>query len=121
MYRVDRLNSVKFHGTKYGQVDKFKRCLEKALGKEWSKRILDPNDDLADVPTVTRLGIPGRQGTTIKLHCDRKDYAIKVTRKKHKMRRWGNRGDGIFKTSKITRISRRARSDTPCRCCILWK
>jgi len=80
------LNSVTFHGTKFGQVDKFRKCLEKSLGKDWAKRVLNAKDKLS-VKGVKRLGIPGRQGTTIGLEVNCcsggscKMYAIKVARK----------------------------------------
>ena len=66
-YRIDRFNAVKFHGTKFGKVGFFRKCLENSLGKNWPERVLNPKDDLSDVAGVSRLGVPGRQGTTIKI------------------------------------------------------
>jgi len=77
----ERLNNVLFCGTKYGNTKFFKNCLVKQLGENWSDRVLDPKDLLSDIQTVKRLGVPGRQGTTIKIKCDGKDYAIKVAAK----------------------------------------
>lgn len=77
----DRINKVRFHGTKYGRVQYFKKCLVAKLGTNWSGRVLNPKDRLSDVRTVERLGVPGREGTTIKIQCGGKDYAVKVLAK----------------------------------------
>ena len=81
IWRDNRLNNIKFHGTKYGRVAYFRNCLIKSLGEEWSDRVLDPADDLSDVPAVERLGRPGKLGTTIKINCEGIDYAVKVAKK----------------------------------------
>ena len=41
------------------------------------------NDSLDDT-NIKRLGSPGRQGTTIKISCEGKDYAMKITQKGQK-------------------------------------
>ena len=92
----ERLNNVEFRSVnvpntsafnppafdpRYGNVEYFKNCLVKQLGENWSDRVLNPKDPLSDIQTVKRLGVPGRQGTTIKIKCDGKDFAIKVAAK----------------------------------------
>jgi hypothetical protein len=92
----ERLNNVEFKSVnvpntsafnppdfdpKYGNVEYFKNCLVKQLGANWSDRVLNPEDLFSDIQTVKRLGVPGRQGTTIKIKCDGKDFAIKVAAK----------------------------------------
>jgi hypothetical protein len=79
----NRVNSVLFNGTKYGNTKYFNKCLVKKLGKNWSDRVLNPDDTLADIKTVERLGQPGREGTTIKIRCNGKYYAVKVFHKGH--------------------------------------
>jgi len=90
-WEVGRLNNVEFISAnvknkdvfdrRYGNVEYFKNCLVKQLGKNWSDRVLNNKDSLSDIQTVKRLGVPGRQGTTIKIKCDGTDFAIKVAAK----------------------------------------
>ena len=93
-YRDNLLDSVRFDGPnnfttgEFGNVSFFRTCLEKKLGKNWAKRILDNKDKLENVVGVKRLGVPGRQGVVILLTCadhantnKTRKYAVKVTRK----------------------------------------
>jgi hypothetical protein len=107
------LHSVKFHGTKFGRVEYFKKHLEKHLGAKWSKRVLDSNDDLSDIPSVKRLGVPGRQGTTIQLHCDDgNNYAVKVTRKGTSCGDGATGGMGFLKQARMQELA--AQYDVTC-------
>jgi hypothetical protein len=76
----------------WGDVEYFLSTLESRLGENWALKILSlkkdhatgkniPRYDLSKVEGVKRLGIPGRQGTVIKLSISGIDYAIKVARK----------------------------------------
>ena len=104
------LHKVTFHGTKFGQVDKFRTCLEKSLGKNWAKRVLDKNDKLS-VKGVKRLGVPGRQGTTIGLEikcCGSsscKMYAIKVARKGTSCGDGATGGMGFLKQARMQQLA----------------
>ena len=104
------LNNVTFHGTKFGPVDKFRTCLEKTLGKKWAKRVLDKNDKLS-VKGVKRLGIPGRQGTTIGLEikcCTSgscKMYAVKVARKGTSCGDGATGGMGFLKQARMQQLA----------------
>ncbi len=108
--RNDVLHGVTFHGTKFGEVEKFKTCLEKSLGKNWAKRVLDPKDKL-NVKGVKRLGVPGRQGTTIGLEvrcCGSaacKMYAIKVTRKGTSCGDGATGGMGFLKQARMQQLA----------------
>ena len=108
--RNNVLHGVTFHGTKFGQVEKFKKCLEKSLGKNWAKRVLDPKDKL-NVKGVKRLGVPGRQGTTIGLEvrcCGStscKMYAIKVTRKGTSCGDGATGGMGFLKQARMQQLA----------------
>jgi len=74
------MDAVTFRGSKYGDVDLFRGILTEKLGKNWEKAVLSVKTDLSTVPGIQRLGIPGRQGTVIKLTHGGKAYAVKVTR-----------------------------------------
>ena len=108
--RNDVLHGVTFHGTKFGEVEKFKTCLEKSLGKNWTERVLDPKDKL-NIKGVKRLGIPGRQGTTIGLEvrcCGStscKMYAIKVTRKGTSCGDGATGGMGFLKQARMQQLA----------------
>lgn len=108
--RNDVLHGVTFHGTKFGQVEKFKKCLEKSLGKNWAKRVLDPKDKL-NVKGVKRLGVPGRQGTTIGLEVkccggsSCKMYAIKVARKGTSCGDGATGGMGFLKQARMQQLA----------------
>ena len=108
--RNDLLNSVTFHGTKFGPIDKFRNCLEKTLGKNWAKRVLDKNDKLS-VKGVKRLGVPGRQGTTIGLEikcCTSsscKMYAVKVARKGTSCGDGATGGMGFLKQARMQQLA----------------
>ncbi len=108
--RNNVLHGVTFHGTKFGEVEKFKKCLEKSLGKNWAKRVLDPKDKL-NVKGVKRLGVPGRQGTTIGLEvrcCGStscKMYAIKVTRKGTSCGDGATGGMGFLKQARMQQLA----------------
>ena len=108
--RNNVLHGVTFHGTKFGQVEKFKKCLEKSLGKNWAKRVLDPKDKL-NVKGVKRLGVPGRQGTTVGLEvrcCGStscKMYAIKVTRKGTSCGDGATGGMGFLKQARMQQLA----------------
>ena len=85
-WRKARLHSVLFNGpvngpSKYGDVDYFENILKQELGNNWSKRVLDINESLEDVENISRLGIPGKQGTVIRLDLPGQSYAVKVTEK----------------------------------------
>jgi hypothetical protein len=99
------LHSVKFHGTKFGRVEYFKKQLEKHLGAKWSKRVLNKKDDLSDVPSVKRLGVPGRQGTTIQLYCDGEYYAVKVARKGTSCGDGATGGMGFLKQARLQQLA----------------
>lgn len=103
-YRKKRLNSVTFHGTKYGQVDKFKKILENTIGKNWEKKVLDVSKSL-NIPNIKRLGVPGRQGTVIQLTHDNKKYAIKVTQKGVRCGDGATGGMGFLKQARMQEIS----------------
>jgi len=108
--RNDILHGVTFHGTKFGEVEKFKTCLEKSLGKNWAKRVLDPKDKL-NVKGVKRLGVPGRQGTTIGLEvrccgsASCKMYAIKVARKGTSCGDGATGGMGFLKQARMQQLA----------------
>ena len=108
--RNDVLHGVTFHGTKFGHVDKFKKCLEKSLGKNWAKRVLDPKDKL-NVKGVKRLGIPGRQGTTVGLEvrccgsASCKMYAIKVARQGTSCGDGATGGMGFLKQARMQQLA----------------
>ena len=108
--RNDVLHGVTFHGTKFGEVEKFKTCLEKSLGKNWAQRVLDPKDKL-NVKGIKRLGVPGRQGTTIGLEvrcCGStscKMYAIKVTRKGTSCGDGATGGMGFLKQARMQQLA----------------
>lgn len=83
-WRNARLNSVLFNGpvnglSQYGDVEYFESILINELGENWSKRVLSTEDSLDDSDKISRLGIPGRQGTVIRLDMPHKNYAVKVT------------------------------------------
>ena len=90
-WKCNRLNNVEFRSVngpntstvdpRCGNVGYFKNCLVKQLGEKWSDRVLNPKDDLSDILTVKRLGVPGKQGTTIQIKCEGKYYAVKVAAK----------------------------------------
>jgi hypothetical protein len=84
-WRDARLNGVLFNGpsgpTEYGDFEYFEAILKTQLGDNWSKRVLNINDTLEDVENISRLGIPGKQGTVIRLDLPGKSYAVKVTKK----------------------------------------
>jgi len=103
--RNEVLHAVKFHGTKFGRVEYFKKQLNKHLGSRWSNRVLDQNDDLSDVPSVKRLGVPGRQGTTIQLYCDGKYYAVKVARKGTSCGDGATGGMGFLKQARLQELA----------------
>jgi len=108
--RNELLHRVTFHGTKFGQVDKFRTCLENSLGKNWGKRVLDENDKLS-VKGVRRLGVPGRQGTTIGLEikcCGGSScgmYAIKVARKGTSCGDGATGGMGFLKQARMQQLA----------------
>ena len=62
----------------YGDVNYFINVLTSKLGTNWSRDVLDMDFDVSKIPGVKRLGVPGRQGTVIKLTDGGIDYAIKV-------------------------------------------
>jgi hypothetical protein len=99
------LHSVKFHGTEFGRVEYFKKQLNKHLGAKWRDRVLDLNDDLSDVPSVKRLGIPGRHGTTIQLYCDGKYYTVKITRKGVSCGDGATGGMGFLKQARMQQLA----------------
>jgi len=84
--------------------------LEKSLGKNWAKRVLDPKDKL-NVKGVKRLGVPGRQGTTIGLEvkcCGSaacKMYAIKVTRQGTSCGDGATGGMGFLKQARMQQLA----------------
>ena len=90
-WKCNRLNNVEFRSVnvpntstvdpRCGNVGYFKNCFTKQLGEKWSDRVLNPKDDLSDILTVKRLGVPGKQGTTIQIKCEGKYYAVKVAAK----------------------------------------
>ena len=104
-HRNEVLHAVKFHGTKFGRVEYFKKQLNKHLGTKWSNRVLDKTDDLSDVPSVKRLGVPGRQGTTIQLYCDGKYYAVKVARKGTSCGDGATGGMGFLKQARMQELA----------------
>jgi len=103
-YRKERLNSVTFHGTKFGQVEKFREILKNIIGDNWEKKVLDVSDSL-NIPNVKRLGIPGRQGTVIQLTHDNKKYAIKVTQKGVRCGDGATGGMGFLKQARMQEIA----------------
>ena len=112
-YRIDRLNSVKFHGTKFGKVDFFKKCLKDSLGENWAERVLDKEESLDNVDGISRLGIPGRQGTTIKIKAkccaggnnECKYYAVKVAPKGTACGDGATGGMGFLKQARMQQLA----------------
>lgn len=77
----------------WGEVNYFLEELQRRLGYNWATKILATKKDsvtrktipLYDINTIKgikRLGVPGKQGTVIKLNYNGIDYAIKVVSKK---------------------------------------
>mgnify|MGYP004155661293 CR=1 FL=1 len=62
-------------------------------------------DDLSDVPSVKRLGVPGRQGTTIQLYCDGEYYAVKVARKGTSCGDGATGGMGFLKQARMQQLA----------------
>ena len=103
-YRKGRLNNVTFYKTKFGQVEKFQKILERKIGKNWEKQVLDISNEL-NIPGIRRLGKPGRQGTVIELEHKNKKYAIKVTQKGVKCGDGATGGMGFLKQARMQEIA----------------
>ena len=108
-WRKTRLHSVLFNGpstglSTYGDVDYFEAILKTQLGNNWSKRVLDINETLEDVENISRLGIPGRQGTVIRLDLPGHSYAVKVTKKGVSCGDGATGGMGFLKQARMQEI-----------------
>lgn len=71
-------NGVPLSPSLWGDTQYFLNALRKKLGPNWAKIILSPKENLNKYEGMKRLGVPGRQGTVVKLTIAGIDYAIKV-------------------------------------------
>jgi len=100
----------------WGEVGYFLSALKSKLGENWALKILSlkrdlktgektPRHDLSKVEGVKRLGIPGRQGTVIKLSIAGIDYAIKVARKQTSCGDGSTGGMGYLKQARLQQLA----------------
>ena len=104
-YVENVLNSVKFKGTKFGEVSKFNNILKKLIGNDWLKKVLDVKVDLTNIANIKRLGVPGRQGTVIQLNYGGKKYAVKVARKNTSCGNGYSGAMGFLKQARMQQIA----------------
>ena len=71
--RVKRCQSI------YGDTEYFIQQLCIRIGDDWEKKVFSRRK--VDTVGIKRLGIPGHQGTTIRLMCGSRRYAIKLIKK----------------------------------------
>ena len=100
----------------WGEVGYFLTELRSRLGPDWAKKVLaikinpktkkkEPIYDLSKVRGVKRLGVPGRQGTVIKLTFNGIDYAIKVAAKTTSCGDGSAGGMGFLKQARLQQIA----------------
>ena len=100
----------------WGEVEYFLTELVSRLGPDWANRVLaikknpktgkeEPVHDLSEVRGVKRLGVPGRQGTVIKLTFNGIDYAIKVAAKTTSCGDGSTGGMGFLKQARLQQIA----------------
>ncbi len=100
----------------WGEVEYFLTELRSKLGSNWAKKVLaiyknpktgeeEPVHDLSKVRGVKRLGVPGRQGTVIKLTFNGIDYAIKVAAKTTSCGDGSTGGMGFLKQARLQQIA----------------
>ena len=109
-------NSVPRSSKPWGEVYYFLNELKLRLGNDWANKVLsvkynpltkkdEPTHDLSGVKGVKRLGVPGRQGTVIKLTFNGIDYAIKVASKLTTCGDGATGGMGYFKQARLQQIA----------------
>ena len=123
-YNWTKLNSVRFpvHGISYnqfqanpkaakrspnmyGDINYFINVLTSKLGPNWSRDVLDMDFDVSKIPGVKRLGVPGRQGTVIKLTDGGIDYAIKVAPARTSCGDGATGGMGFLKQARMQQLA----------------
>jgi hypothetical protein len=100
----------------WGEVEYFLMELQTRLGPDWAKKVLtikknpktgedEPVHDLSKIKGVKRLGVPGRQGTVVKLTFNGVDYAIKVAAAGTSCGDGATGGMGFLKQARLQQIS----------------
>lgn len=112
----DNTNGVLRSSKTWGEVDYFLSELKSKLGDDWATKVLsvkynsvtkkdEPVYNLSGIKGVKRLGVPGRQGTVIKLSFNDIDYAIKVAAKTTSCGDGATGGMGYLKQARLQQIA----------------
>jgi hypothetical protein len=100
----------------WGNVGYFLSELKSRLGPDWAKKVLnvkknpktgrdEPVYDLSEIKGVQRLGVPGRQGTVIKLTFNDINYAIKVAATRTSCGDGATGGMGFLKQARLQQLA----------------
>ena len=89
----------------WGDTQYFLNALRRKFGPNWAKIILSPKKNLNKYDGVKRLGVPGRQGTVIKLTLNGIDYAIKVASPKTSCGDGATGAKGFLKQARMQQLA----------------